>query len=117
MPEEIKDNPKIVSSDPPIDTKKLQDEIINLEPTAVLEMFELELGRFSGKTFKFHSGVVFKGDLVFNKKVYHALPIEVDQFEIKGDGTLPRPHLRVANVDGVISNIMEGYDDFVGLKV
>ncbi|MAH47581.1 phage minor tail protein L [Candidatus Pacearchaeota archaeon] len=117
MGEETKRNVRLVSAPEPISTKKLQDEIISLEPSTVLEMFELELGRFSGKSFRFHPGTVFKGNLVFDEKVYHALPIEVDQFEVKGDGSLPRPHLRVSNVDGVISNIMEGYDDFVGLKI
>ena len=117
MGEEIKKNQKIVETAPPINTKRLTEELINLEPTAVLEMFELDLGRFSGKIFRFHAGVVFKGDLIFNGNTFHALPVEVDQFEVKGDGTLPRPHLRIGNVDSVISNIMEGYDDFIGLKV
>ena len=41
-------------------------------------------------------------------------PFEVDGFESRGDGQLPRPKLTVANPKGVITDLIKRRDDLVG---
>ena len=46
-----------------------------------------------------------------------AFPIEVEGFELNGNGQVPRPRLRVANVTGTITALVLTYQDLVGAKI
>lgn len=48
---------------------------------------------------------------------YTVLPIQADGFEITSKGTLPRPKLRVAALDGFIGGLVRDYEDLVGATV
>lgn len=48
---------------------------------------------------------------------YQPLPIKIEGFEAKSDGTLPRPKIRIANPDGLFSKIFYSNEDFVNAKV
>jgi len=87
-------------------------ELLNSSPFAIIELFEIELFQdIHGSTEKlrFYSGTNFQdapGNIVFNSLEYFALPVEADGFEYKGDGTLPRPTLRFANVNSYMTSVM-----------
>jgi len=100
-----------------IDTRKLNEELHSLEGSVIIELFEIDTAKYGGQTYRFHAGKMILGDIVFDSKTYNAYPVEVEDFEIRGDGSLPRPKLTLANVDGFISNIISGKDDFIGLRV
>ena len=100
-----------------IDTRKLNEELSSLESSVIIELFEVDTAKYGGKIYRFHSGRVIIGDVVFDGKTYNAYPIEVEDFEVRGDGSLARPKMTFANVDGFMSNIINGKDDFVGLKI
>ena len=100
-----------------IDTKKLNQELQSLQGSVIIELFEIDTGKYGGQIYRFHAGKVIQGDIVFGNETYSAYPLEVVDFEIRGDGSLPRPKMTLANVDGFISQIITGKDDFVGLKV
>lgn len=123
---------------------KIPAEIQKLSPSAIIELFVLDLSDFATSNnlnnedpnFYFHAGV---GELklptqndgtvtddssnrvyapvVWQGKTYQALPIEVEGFEVTTQGTLPRPVLRVANIKGLISSAIAEYDDLVGCKI
>ena len=49
-------------------------------------------------------------DIKFGGKTYPAVPVEIDGFEFSGKGTLPRPTLRVANVNNAITSLILLYN-------
>ena len=118
MPKEVQSNQYENQDDfQQINTTKFNEELHSIEGSVIIELFEIDTAKYGGKIYRFHAGTVIQGDIVFNNKTYNAYSIAVEDFEIKGDGTLPRPKLALANVDGFVSAIITGKDDFVGLKV
>jgi len=87
-------------------------ELLNSSPFAIIELFEIELFEEihgSAEKYRFYSGTNFQDaptSIVFDSEEYPALPVEADGFEYKGDGTLPRPTLRFANVNSYMTSIM-----------
>jgi len=100
-----------------INTEALLDELHAGESSIIIELFEIDTSRFSGEIIRLHNGVTIQGDIVFNSKTYKAYPFEVSDFEVKGDGTMTRPKVSLANVDGFISQTIRDKNDFVGLRV
>lgn len=101
-----------------VNLQKINSEVNNLESTSIIEMFELDLTPFNVGVFRFHPGTNgIQTNIVWQGDEYQSLPIEMDGMEVKADGTLSRPILRVANIDGVISRVIGSYDDLIGLKV
>lgn len=96
-----------VTSDSTADlTSTLQD----IAPGAVIELFQLELNVAQhgvSDTYYFHAGVnQLSTDIVWAGQAYQALPIEADGFEWNGQGSLPRPKLRAANILGTLTTIL-----------
>ena len=104
-------------------------ELLNSSPFAIIELFEIELFQdIHGSTekYRFYSGTNFKdapGNIIFDSQEYFALPVEADGFEYKGDGTLPRPTLRFANVNSYMTsillaiNVVNPHNDLNGARV
>ena len=94
--------------------QSIQEQIQSLEPSAIIELFQLELtSAINGidETFYYHAGTnELVADIVFNGITYAAFPIEVDGFEKTGKGTLPRPSMKIANVDNSISTLLVLYN-------
>lgn len=86
-------------------------EASKASPTAIIELFELELNASqhgTTTTYRFHAGtnLVDNGPVVWAGNSYTRLPLEADGFEYTGTGTLPRPRLRVANLLGTITGLL-----------
>lgn len=93
-------------------------DIAALSPTALVELFELDLTPFGGDVVRFHGGKnSLVGNIVFDGNTYSAYPIEANGFELNGRGKLPRPTLRVANVTGEITGLVLDYQDLLGAKL
>ena len=88
----------------------LAEELLKLAPTAVIDLFEVELtAELNGvkDTLRYHAGKNgLTEDLKFGGKTYVAVPIEVDGFEFTSNGSLPRPTMRVANVNNAITSLI-----------
>lgn len=95
-------------------SSKISEEIQKLEPSAVIELFELKLTQeVNGidQTYYYHAGTnEVKSDIVFNGVTYAAAPVEVKGFDKITKGTLPRPTFTVANADNAITNLMHIYN-------
>lgn len=92
--------------------KALGLSFVDLEPTAILELFEFYFAA-DQPPFRFHAGTNnLKKDIVWNKNSYYASAIEVDGFEANINGRLPRPKITASNKDYTISNILRDYSDF-----
>ena len=53
----------------------------------------------------------------YRRVTYTALPMESEGWEVRGTGTLPRPTVRMANVNSYWSGYLTNFDDLVGAKV
>lgn len=86
------------------------EQLYKLEPEAIIELFHLEFTSATNganDNLYFHAGTNgIPVSLVFNGITYTAAPVEADGFEKKVNGALPRPTLRVANVNNAITSLM-----------
>jgi lambda family phage minor tail protein L len=92
-------------------------EIASLDPGAIIELFVLDASdpSIGGGLTYFHAGTNdVWANIVWQGNTYQAFPIKAEGFEITGKGTLPRPKLTVAAVDGLIGLMIRDYDDLVG---
>lgn len=81
-------------------------------PSAIIELFELTLNadqHGTAETYRFHAGTSLNanGELVWNGNSYMRYPVEADGFEYSGNGQLPRPRLRISNILGTITALMQ----------
>lgn len=96
----------------------ITSEIQKLEPSAVIELFVLDLTLFNQGIVRFHAGTnELLRQVVWQGNVYEPYPIIVEGFEFTGNGQSPRPKLRVANVKGTITALILSYQDLIGAKV
>lgn len=80
-------------------------------PSAIIELFELQLfANIHGidEIYRFHAGTNFvnNGEVIWKGNPYLRLPVEADGFEYSGQGTLPRPKVRISNLFGTITAIL-----------
>ena len=94
--------------------QSIQEELQSLEPSAIIELFQLELTQAVNgvdQTFYYHAGTnELTNNIVFNSLTYVAYPIQVDGFELTSKGTLPRPSMKIANANGAISSLLTLYN-------
>jgi phage-related protein len=90
------------------------NELYSLEPSAIIELYELHLTTAVNGVDDiryFHAGT--NGlivNITFNGQTYAATPIEVDGFEKSSKGQLPRPSMKVSNVNNAISSLISLYN-------
>lgn len=96
----------------------ITSEIQKLAPSAVIELFVLDLSLFDEGVVRFHAGTnELRTQLVWQGNVYEPFPITVEGFEFNANGQVPRPKLKVANVTGSITALILSYQDLVGAKI
>ena len=92
-------------------TTEVTSALQGIAPGALIELFQLELNVTQhgvAETYYFHAGTNDNGygELVWDGQPYMALPIEVEGFEYSGQGTLPRPKMRISNLMGTITALI-----------
>jgi lambda family phage minor tail protein L len=99
-----------------------------LAPDAIIELFELHYDNtLHGSTdiLRWHAGsnADVTGNITWNGNDYARLPVQAEGFEYTNGGTLPRPTLAVANLNGAVTAILLGVNlttpgnDLTGAKV
>jgi lambda family phage minor tail protein L len=93
--------------------------LLDLQPTAILELYKLYPDTVdSPSTFlSFHGGSVFGGNITWQGVQYIPIPVETEGFGIFGDGTLPRPKIKVSNNNKIVTYFLGKYKDFKNAKV
>ena len=95
----------------------IHQDIQSLAPSALLEFFELDMTAQGGSKLYFHAGTNELGSpVVWQGVTYQPMPIQAEGFDITARGQLPRPKLRVANIEGIISQILAD-NDIAGAKI
>jgi len=93
-------------------------DVQNLAPSTVVEMWELDTTAIGGALYRFYAGVnEFGTALVWQGNTYSPLPMKVDGLEMTTKGTLPRPKIQVANLDGTITALIGPLSDLLGAQV
>ena len=103
-------------------------DLSGLALNAIIELFELHYDNtLHGSTdiLRFHAGsnADVDGNIVWSGNSYVRLPIQVEGFEYRNTGTLPRPTLSVANLNGAITALLLGVNattpgnDLTGAKI
>jgi len=101
-------------------TVLLIEELIKLNPSALLELFEIDLSVIGASLapIRFHNGTnSLTGPIQFQGLAYNALPIRVAGFEVSTQGAPPRPSLTMANIGSWLSGVMRPNNDFIGAKL
>ena len=98
---------------------KVASSLLDLQPTAVLELFRIFPDRINKPSLflGFHGGSIFSESIVWQGVQYLPLAIESEGFDILGDGKLPRPKIRVANKNNIITNFLQNYKDLINAKI
>ena len=101
-------------------------DVYTLSPSAIIELFQVDATGIldstgtPGTIYRFHSGtneLSGHGDVVWAGDTYSAFPVEADGFESNTRGTLPKPTLRIANINGLIGSLNRDFKDLVGAKL
>jgi len=114
--------------------KLLQTEASSLNPSALITLFELDIGSLadqqgiilppSERTFRFHNNIkLYNTNIIWQGNTYILCPIQATGFDIISKGTLPTPTLRLTTVEqGILSlallkDAIASMGDLVGVNV
>lgn len=93
-------------------------EIQTLEPSAVIELFSMDMSAVGGPVVNYHGGTSGKlTAVVWQGVTYYPFPVQASGFEFNGRGQLPRPKITFANVTSAITALILQYGDPIGCKV
>jgi len=96
----------------------IESDIQKLEPGAIIELFVLDATLLGGAVNRFHAGTnELVSSVVWQANTYQPFPIEALGFDKNSKGTIPRPTLRVANVNGLVGSLIQQFNDLVGAKI
>lgn len=96
----------------------LAQDIQGLAPGSIVELFELDATAIGGDLLRFHAGTNgLRQPVVWQGNTYTPFPIEASGFEFNGQGQLPRPSIRAANVTGLLGVLVRNYQDLLGARV
>lgn len=84
----------------------------------MIELFELDATKRGGSIqYMSNSTNEFGTPIVWRGVPYDVVPVEASGYEVTSSGKLPRPGIKIANVNGWIAALAHTYGDFIGCKV
>lgn len=105
-------------------THQQNNELSQLEQHAIIELWEIDLRKIKnfngqyGNLYRLCSHVNPLGkDVVWNGETYSAYPLQGEGFALSGQGPSNRPKLTVSNLFGLVTGIVNDFDDVVGAVV
>jgi lambda family phage minor tail protein L len=93
--------------------------LLDLQPTAILELYKLYPDTVNSPSIflSFHGGSVFGDNVIWQGVQYIPIPVESEGFGVFGDGTLPRPKIKVSNNNSIVTYFLGKYKDFKNAKI
>jgi lambda family phage minor tail protein L len=96
----------------------IESDVQKLAPGAIVDLFELDATALGGSVLRWHNGVNSLGnDIVWQGNTYARLPVEAGGFARSGQGTMPRPTMKVGNTTGLVGALARELRDLCGTKV
>ncbi|EMT5672720.1 phage minor tail protein L [Morganella morganii] len=92
--------------------------VTQIEQSAMLNLYEVDLSRFGGNIYRFHDGMngLLK-PVIWHGNRYDPYPVQVTGFSVTAQGASARPKMTFANIDGLLTAINNDYDDALGAIV
>jgi len=96
----------------------IASDVQSATPGAIIDLYELDASAVGGGLTRYHPGRnANMRPIVWQGNTYTPFPVEATGFELNVRGTLPRPTIRFANINGFIGSLVHQYDDLVGAKI
>lgn len=111
----------------------INKQLISVTPDTLIDLYEIdfshlqpnfeELNDLYGITlgadsvYRFCPMINGTNPVIWQGKSYQPLPVQMEGFEQKSDGRLPRPTFTLANPNGLFSKIVHSNQDFANSKV
>ncbi|MGN5354325.1 phage minor tail protein L [Ralstonia sp. L16] len=95
---------------------KITADIQLLEPSAEIQLFELDASALTGDILRFH-GYTQSASIWWQGNEYQPWAVEATGFERRGQGQQPTPRLAVGNVEGTIGAACLYTQDMIGAVV
>lgn len=86
-------------------------------PGKIVELYDLDATAIGGAVHHFVKDTDFGEPVVWRGNAYAPLQFEADGFETNGQGTLPRPTLRVCHINTAFVATVYEFNDLVGATV
>lgn len=83
----------------------------------LVELYVLDATALGGSVYYFTPGTLSGTAITFNGVEYSPLPVEITDIEWNGQGSLPRPKMRVSNTNLTFGAFVTSYNDGIGAKV
>lgn len=98
---------------------KITSQLQKLNPSAIVELFELDLTALGGDIYYFYASGTngLTQNIQWQGQVYTAYPVKASGFEYTTNGQIPRPRLFVSNAFGTITSILLAYRNMLGAKI
>jgi len=92
--------------------------VTQIEQSAMLDLYEVDLSRFGGNVYRFHDGMngLLK-PVIWQGNRYDPYPVQVTGLSMPAHGASARPKMTFANIDGLLTAINNDYDDALGAIV
>ncbi|HDS6844920.1 phage minor tail protein L [Morganella morganii] len=92
--------------------------VTQIEQSAMLDLYEVDLSRFGGNVYRFHDGMngLLK-PVIWQGNRYAPYPVQVTGLSMTAQGASARPKMTFANIDGLLTAINNDYDDALGAIV
>jgi len=95
----------------------ITSQIQTLQPSAIIELYELDTTILGGEVLRFHAGTnKLVQNIIWAGNTYVRFPIAASGFEYTGSGSLPRPKVQVSNFMSAITTLNLEFDDLMGSK-
>lgn len=96
----------------------IEAEIQKLNPSAYIELFEVDLTALGDTIYRFHAGTNgLTQPIVWQGNTYSPWPCQASGFDYNTSGQIPRPKITLSNVNGAITILVLALNDCVGGKV
>lgn len=93
-------------------------EIQKLAPSAIVELYEVDLTALGDTVYYFHGGTNnLRQNVVWQGQTYMPWPVTASGFDYSGTGQLPRPKMMLSNKLGTITALLLSLNDCLGGKV
>jgi lambda family phage minor tail protein L len=98
--------------------EKIQEDIQKLNVgSAYVDMYTIDATEIGGSTYHFTPMTSGGQRVVFNGVEYSPLPVETEGFDWEGTGQMPRPILRISNINLTFVAAVTSFYDLVGAKL
>ncbi len=96
----------------------IKADIQRLNVGSRVDLFEVDASSYNLGILRYapHANEL-GGDIVWNGETFVRFPVTIEGFEKTSSGTLPRPTMTLANVGGLIGQLLRLYNNLLGCKV